>query len=101
MSGGSYDYLCYADEHEILQRRAVLRQMADRLTGLGYAEDAAGETEDLIAIIAQYERRARSRIRRLSAVWRAVEWWDSNDSSEDDIRAALEKYRNGRAAPQE
>lgn len=95
MSGGSYDYLCYIREHaegDILTERTQgnLRRMADRLTELGI-EDAAGETEDLIAMIAQFERRVGVRLDRLYDVWRAVEWKDSGDSY--DLPAALAKYR--------
>lgn len=97
MSGGSYDYLCNIRdrlEGDILTERTQdnLRRMADRLTELGI-EDAAGETEDIIATIAQFERRVGVRLDRLYHVWRAVEWKDSGDSY--DLEGALAKYREG------
>lgn len=94
MSGGSYNYLCWVqDLEDINSKRYALREMADRLAGLGYAQDAAAETEELLVLLQQWEIRAGVRIKRLSDVWHAVEWWDSNDSTEEDVREALTKYR--------
>ena len=94
MSGGSYNYLCWAsDLEEINGKRHTLRAMADRLAGLGYAQDAAAETEELLVMLQQWEIRAQVRIKRLSEVWQAVEWWDSSDSGEDGVREALATYR--------
>jgi hypothetical protein len=98
MSGGSYHYLCHKDGHEIVDIPVSLSAMAERLAGLGYAEDAARETEELLLILRQCEVRIQARIDRLRAVWRAVEWWDSCDSGEDGVKAALEAYRGD--APQ-
>jgi len=95
MSGGSYNYLFTAQDLEDLHnRRFDLEEMATRLAGLGYAQDAARETEELLLLFRQWEVRAEARMRRLSDVWHAVEWWDSNDSSEDRVHEALAKYRD-------
>lgn len=95
MSGGSYNYLCYKDAHEILswEGESELKRMADRLSELGYADDAAQETYSLLLQIRQSRNYTSSVIDRMSDVWRAVEWNDSGDSNEDSIREALEKYR--------
>ncbi|MEV6854706.1 hypothetical protein AB0M89_12965 [Streptomyces microflavus] len=94
MSGGSYNYLYAAADLEDLQaRRFDLEEMAQRLAGLGYAQDAARETEELLVLYRQWETRAAVRVRRLADVWHAVEWWDSNDSSETSVHEALTKYR--------
>ncbi|MGW6578861.1 hypothetical protein ACWF76_05550 [Streptomyces globisporus] len=94
MSGGSYNYLYAAADLEDLQaRRFDLEEMANRLAGLGYAQDAARETEELLVLYRQWETRAAVRMRRLTDVWHAVEWWDSNDSSETCVHEALAKYR--------
>lgn len=94
MSGGSYNYLCDAQDLEDLHnRRHDLRDMADRLAGLGYAQDAAAETEELLVLFQQWEIRASVRLKRLADVWKAIEWWDSCDSSEDRVREALAAYR--------
>jgi hypothetical protein len=94
MSGGSYSYLFAAQDLEDLQaHRHDLEEMANRLAGLGYAQDAARETEELLLLFRQWETRAAVRMQRLADVWHAVEWWDSNDSSEDGVHEALTKYR--------
>ncbi|MFD3815026.1 hypothetical protein ACFWRZ_08160 [Streptomyces rubiginosohelvolus] len=94
MSGGSYNYLCYvSDLEDINGKRHTLREMADRLAGLGYAQDAAAETEELLVMLQQWEIRAQVRSKRLADIWKAIEWWDSSDSGEDDVKDALAKYR--------
>ncbi len=96
MSGGAYDYLCHKDADESMDWSVTqnMRRMADRLAGLGYAEDAARETEELICIIEQARIRIQTRMNRLNRVWGAVEWWDSYDSSEAAVHDALAKYRS-------
>jgi hypothetical protein len=99
MSGGSYNYLCRAqDLEDINGKRATLREMADRLAGLGYAQDAAAETEELLVLLQQWEVRAQVRIKRLSEVWKAVEWLDSGDYGEGEVREALAEYRGDEAS---
>lgn len=93
MSGGSYDYLCYKDAADLFIYENQLQSMSDRLARLGYAEDAAKETEEVILILRQFQNRLNARLERLSPVWRAVEWWDSCDSSEDGVKMALKEYR--------
>lgn len=93
MSGGSYDYLCVKDADELFHMEEQLQRMAARLAGLGYAEDAAMETEDVLAAVRQARVRLNARISRLGRVWRAVEWWDSGDYAEDQVRTAVEEYR--------
>lgn len=95
MSGGSYDYLCHSwDLEDIVGKRHNLDRMAERLARLGYAADAAAETLNLIADLNAMAVRAEVALKRLTPVWRAVEWWDSGDYSEDAIHSALGEYRN-------
>jgi hypothetical protein len=94
MSGGSYNYLCHTyDLAGLLDRHADLEEMSERLAGLGYAQDAARETEELLVQLRQWRNRAEVRMERLRDVWKAVEWWDSNDYSEDQVQDALKAYR--------
>jgi hypothetical protein len=93
MSGGSYDYLYGKDPYSILEAQDDLERMSNRLAGLGYAEDAAKETEEFVLIIRQFLNRAGARIDRLAQVWKAVEWWDSCDWGEEETKKALAKYR--------
>ncbi|MBR8638604.1 hypothetical protein KEF29_03140 [Streptomyces tuirus] len=100
MSGGSYNYLYEACDLEDLQNRQHdLRDMADRLAALGYAQDAATETEELLALFRQWQIRAGVRIRRLENVWKAIEWWDSADWSEHRVHEALAEYRSDAISP--
>lgn len=96
MSGGSYNYLYCKDPDQIIDEQAELERMSSRLAGLGYAVDAARETEELILIIRQFKNRVGTRIDRLSPVWKAIEWWDSADWGEEEVKAALAKYREGK-----
>jgi len=94
VSGGNYDYLCWADELDrLLEKQHHLADMAERLAGLGYADDAAQETTDLLLTLRQWRIRAQAHVKRLEGVWKAVEWWDSADWDEDAVREALAKYR--------
>ncbi|WP_328439365.1 hypothetical protein OHA71_23795 [Streptomyces sp. NBC_00444] len=94
MSGGSYNYLYASVDLEDLQaHRYDLEAMAARLAGLGYAQDAARETEELLLLFRQWETRAEVRIGRLSDLWRVIERLDSHDGGEDAVKAALAKYR--------
>ncbi len=100
MSGGSYNYLgtiSNDDLAELLTKEGEIRAMADRLAGLGYAQDAARETEELLVMLRQWKTRAEVRVRRLAGVWHAVEWWDSCDWSEDQVRRSLAEYRSEEA----
>lgn len=93
MSGGSYSYICYAEVSELLDKRDRIQEMVDRLSGLGYAQDAARESMELLLTLRQFETRIDAMHSRLSDVWKAIEWWDSSDSSENDVKEALKKYR--------
>ena len=94
MSGGSYNYLCHTWELDrLLAHESNLDAMSKRLAGLGYADDAARETEDLLLLLRQWKNRATARLDRLRPVWKAVEWWDSCDWGEDSVHEALAEYR--------
>jgi hypothetical protein len=93
VSGGSYEYIAWKEVEALFERESVIQQMADRLAGLGYAEDAARETTELLLMIRQARVRIETRQRRLEDVWKAVEWWDSADSGEEDVKEALAVYR--------
>ena len=95
MSGGSYNYLCFRDADELVEREKDLQEMADRLAELGYADDAAKETQDILLTVRQFKNRIQTSIDRISDVWKAVEWTDSCDSTENSIKKALDEYRGG------
>lgn len=94
MSGGSFNYLCWAtDLEDLLSKRSSLTEMADALAEKDYARDAAQETEALRRDLTAFSVRIEVAVKRLSDVWHAVEWWYSGDGNEDDLHEALAKYR--------
>lgn len=100
MSGGSFNYLCHAfDFEDLIAKRGSLEDMATELAGLGYAQDAARETEELLTLLRQWEVRSSVRVERLREVWKAVEWWRSCDYSEDQVHEALAEYRGDKETP--
>ncbi|MGW4028236.1 hypothetical protein ACWEFL_02770 [Streptomyces sp. NPDC004838] len=100
MSGGSYNYLCHSwDLDDLLAKRGSLEEISQALAALGYAQDAARETEELLVLLRQWETRAGVRLDRLRPVWKALEWWHSSDSSEDTFKAALATYRDTETGP--
>jgi len=92
MSGGSYDYLCYADATELFNKRQSISDMVTALAGLGHL-DAARETESIKLILNQFEVQIDARLRRLQDVWKAVEWTESGDTGPEAIEIAIAKYR--------
>ena len=93
MSGGSYDYLCCKDVGDLMLGEGGLPYMADTLATLGYADDAARETTEFLMELRASRIRLEVMQRRLSRLWKAVEWWKSGDYGEDQVRDALAEYR--------
>lgn len=94
MSGGSFNYLCHKVASDLLQGgREDLEHMIDALAALGYAPDAARESATVLAEVRAVEVRLDAQLQRLSGVWRAMEWWQSCDTSEQDFKRALAEYR--------
>lgn len=100
MSGEAYNNLWLKDADELWQAQEPLERMAERLAGLGHA-DAAGETFAVLAEVRAQHARLEASLRRLSGVWRAVDYWDSSDAGPERVDEALEEYRKGdlRGAP--
>jgi hypothetical protein len=69
--------------------------MCDALAALGYAKDAAVESRALAARLNQIEVEVEVAMERLRPVWKAMEWWRSCDSGEEQFKAALAEYRGG------
>lgn len=90
MSGGSFNYLCYADAGELLSRSEDLASMASELRALGYdARDVAERTESLLKL----RQHIADEVEALSSVWHAVEWWCSADWSREQVFIAIGEYR--------
>lgn len=82
MSGGSFDYLCYwtVGEHQCL---------SDMAHALSEGSPERTETEAIATAIEELN----DRIRKVSDVWRAVEWERSADWGEEDVMQAIADYR--------
>lgn len=94
MSGGSFNYLCHTwDLDALIGKLGDLEDMSRALAAVGYAKDAARETEELLVILRQWEVQAGVRLDRLREVWKAMEWWQSCDYGEDQFKEALAEYR--------
>lgn len=87
MSGGSYNYL-FCHVRGLEEQRGDLEAMTRRLTGLPYAQQAAEASRQVITLLDQAEVAAQE----LAEAWRAVEWWDSADYGEDQVREAVAEY---------
>lgn len=94
MSGGSFNYLCYAQMPDVLNRTADMEEMEEYLIKMGYA-DIAKDVRRLIEYCKSAEIRIGVLFDQLQGVFRAIEWKVSADIGEDDLIKKLEKYREG------
>lgn len=87
MSGGSYNYLCYAQSEELLtdeSKQGNLQDMWERLQNLQWEEHAA-DTENVmrqLQIVKDQLSKLDTMMDKVREIWRAVEWKDSMDGSE-------------------
>src|SRR5690242_3262703 len=86
MSGGSWNYLVWADD--LGGRIDDLTRMAARLEAEN-GPHAARATRDVIRMLNAAERIADQSLRE---VWRAVEWRDSSDYGPEAITEAIAEY---------
>lgn len=94
MSGGSFDYMYRQDTDTLMggSFQEQLEDMRDTLRELG-ADDAAEQTEMVLAVIREAEERIELHRAALDDVWHAVEWERSGDFREDQVHRVLERYR--------
>jgi hypothetical protein len=96
MSGGSYNYLCYAEVTELLgySRQADLEEMEQTLLAMGYT-DIAKDVRRLIEYCKSAENRISVLFEQLEDVFHDIEWHHSSDIGEETLIKTLEKYRKG------
>lgn len=89
VSGGAYNYLYIeaCEGGDLGSRRHDIADMERRLQSSGYYA-AARSTREVARMLDAAGRIAES----LRDVWKAVEWADSGDSSEERVREAVEKF---------
>lgn len=96
MSGSSYEYLYFNSVSDMLTKYGALEQlerMCKRLEGLSYAKLAAAKSRRVQDRLTKLEASIQKNLDDLHDVWRAVEWWDSGDWGEGEVKRAIEKMR--------
>jgi hypothetical protein len=92
VSGGSYNYLCYQLDARGHLDIGDLKSMRDRLAQLAPDAAATRATAELYEMLNRVVNDEDTTHGGLTDVWRAVEWCDSGDSTEDRVREALAEY---------
>lgn len=98
MSGGSYDYLCWAVDYGrgLGAHRGDLRAMIERLEQLATeGVDGAALAAHRSRVVERHLEVADKRARTLTDVWHAVEWLDSADWGKDQMREVLAAFQEG------
>jgi hypothetical protein len=94
MSGGSFNYLCYSEPNELINKIDDLTELEDELIRHNYT-DIAKDVRRLIEYVLSAQNRISVLHENLRDVFHAVEWYVSADIGEDSLIKELEKYRNG------
>ena len=94
MSGGSHNYLCYAQMPDVIGRTADMEEMEQDLIKLGYT-DIAKDVRRLIEYCKSAEIRIGVLFEQLEDVFHDVEWYHSADIGEETLIKGLEQYRKG------
>ena len=94
MSGGSHNYLCFANMPDIISRTTDMEEMEQSLIELGYT-DIAKDVRRLIEYCKSAENRIGVLFEQLEDVFHDIEWYHSADIGEETLIKRLEKYRKG------
>ena len=92
MSGGSINYLCYAED--VINRTKDMEVVEQCLISLDYT-DIATDVRRLIEYCKSAEVRINVLFEQLEDVFHDVEWYESADIGKATLIKTLEKYRNG------
>lgn len=95
MSGGSYNYICHKmhDPTQLFHEIDTMKRMAEALATLGY-DDIAHETREAVNDVRKLRRLCEAfsnNHRRLEKAWRAVEWKESFDITEESMHGILKE----------
>jgi hypothetical protein len=94
MSGGSNNYLCYAEMPDIVGRTADMEDIEQTLIKLGYI-DIAKDVRRLIEYCKSAENRISVLFEQLENVFHDIEWYHSADIGKKTLIEKLEQYRKG------
>ncbi len=92
MSGGSNNYLCFAEMPDIITRTDDMEMMEDTLNELGYT-DIAAEVHELRIACLDAIAKISFRFDKLAGVFHDVEWYHSADIGKETLLARLSDYR--------
>lgn len=93
MSGGSYNYLCFEQFPELIERTEDMNEIQLRLRQLG-AHDIADDVDELIKYCREAHEKIEPLFEKLSGVFHAIEWLDSGDIGKDGVKEEFKRYRN-------
>ncbi len=94
MSGGSLNYLCYAEFPEMLGKTAEMEEAEETLLEMGYT-DIAKDVRRLIEYCKSAENRISVLFEQLEDVLHDIEWYHSADIDKKTLIERLEKHRKG------
>lgn len=94
MSGGSLNYLCFKEPHELFEHIDDLKSVEEFLLARGDT-DIAKDVRRLIEYIRSAENRVSVLSEQLKDVFKAVEWYISADYGANSLQKALNRYRGG------
>ena len=94
MSGGSFNYLCYSEFPEIMDRTVDMFEVEKELISRGYT-DIAKDVRRMIEYCLTAQNAICVMKENLEDVFLAIEWRCSGDIGEKSLINALEKYRKG------
>ena len=100
MSGGSLNYLCYAEVPDIIGRTRDMEDVEHTLIRLGYT-DIAEDVRRLIEYCISASIRIGVLAEQLNDVFHDVEWYDSADIGKETLIERLEQYRSGESEGEE
>lgn len=92
MSGGSFNYLYCKDGAELFNYVSDIEDIEEALIKLNYI-DVAKDTRRLIEYIKTALVRVEVLNNQLKPVFKAVEYRESCDYDDDDLKKVIEKYR--------
>jgi hypothetical protein len=99
MSGGSFDYVCFAvDSGEIFSRIGDLYRIEEYLRE-NEKHDAADEVLIYIKDLQTIERRFLALGRRMYDILQATEWWASCDWNEEGFDRTWKEFVYGEDLP--
>ena len=102
MSGGSYSYLYCSGDNDLdflIERQTELEQMCVRLENLPESSLAEADSKWVLKSIRDLQNHEchqkgliLAKVKQLIDVWRAVEYFDSNDVAIDDVTRAIDNF---------